>query len=134
MNMQNVLYRCNDCKSTIDLSIVEIKKQIFKFEGRQSMWLTHFDCPNCKKTIFCQIDNAETNAILQELTTLIARIARYRKRGQTIPQKLQSKYNRNSKKLNSLRSELLRTYNNQWFEDENKHSIKVRFVKNFGNG
>ena len=122
-----IIVKCKKCESAIDLHEVGVKKEIFKFEGRQSMWLTYFDCPVCGERYFCQIDNEESNSKLNEVTTIIARIARYKKSGRAIPKKLQSKYNRYSEELRELRKALAEKYNNCWFEDAQKHSLKVKF-------
>lgn len=119
---------CPKCKVGFDLEKVE--KEKFKLEGRQSMWLTYFDCPVCKQRIFVQLDNEETNAILNDLTKIVARVAKYKKSGFDIPKKLQSKYSKSTQKLNELRTELIKKYNNYWFEcEKDKHTVKVMFYK-----
>lgn len=120
---------CIDCKEKIAVTPSNLKKEEYRFEGKQSMWLTHYDCPKCGRIHYCQIDDVKTNQLLVEGSKILARIAKFKKRGQGIPKKLQSKYSKNSKDLASTRRQLMKQYNNQWFEDADGHSIKVEFVQ-----
>lgn len=120
---------CIDCKEKIAVTPSNIKKEEYKFEGKQSMWVTHYDCPKCGRIHYCQIDDVKTNHLLVEGSKILARIAKFKKRGQGIPKKLQSKYKRNSSDLALSRRKLMQKYNNQWFEDADGHSIKVEFVQ-----
>ena len=120
-----MLIKCKECGCVLDSTRCDVKKEKFKFEGKQSMWLTHYDCPGCGKRVFCQIDDEVSNSFLNDLTKIMARIVRYNKRGQTPPKKLQSKYNLTSQALRSKRAELAGRYDGMWFEDENMHTWKV---------
>lgn len=119
---------CIDCKEKITITPSNLKKEEYRFEGKQSMWLTHYDCPKCGRIHYCQIDDVSTNALLIETSKILARVARYKSRGQTIPKKLQSKYSKNSKDLTLLRNKLMKEYHNKWFEDSEGHTFKVEFV------
>lgn len=120
---------CIDCKEKIAVTPSNLKKEEYRFKGKQSMWITHYDCPKCGRIHYCQIDNVSTNALLIETSKILAKAAKYKSKGQTIPKKLQSKYSKNSKDLASTRRQLMTQYNNQWFEDADGHSIKVEFVQ-----
>lgn len=120
---------CIDCKEKIAVTPSNIKKEEYRFEGKQSMWVTHYDCPKCGRIHYCQIDDVKTNQLLVEGSKILARIAKFKKRGQGIPKKLQSKYSKNSKDLASTRRQLMTQYNNQWFVDADGHSIKMEFVQ-----
>lgn len=119
---------CIDCKEKITITASELKKEEYRFEGKQSMWLTHYDCPKCGRIHYCQIDDVSTNALLIEASKILARVAKYKNKGQTIPKKLQSKYSKNSKDLTLFRNKLMKDYHNKWFEDSEGHSFKVEFV------
>lgn len=120
---------CIECKEqfTIDSSIV--KKEEYKFEGKQSMWLTHYDCPKCGRTHFCQIDDQNTNRLLVEATKIMARIAKCKQHGQGVPKKLQLIYKKNSTDLAVSRTKLMKQYSGCWFEDADGHTTKVEFVQ-----
>ena len=126
-NIFNCTVRCCNCGSVFNFSNVKVEKEKYKFEGKESMWLTHFDCPKCNERVFCQIDNEKTNSLVNDLVKILSRITRCKKNGRDIPKKLQSKYEKNSQELSRLRKEMMKKYNNQWFEDENGHTMKVRF-------
>lgn len=119
---------CIDCKEKIAVTTSNLKKEEYRFEGKQSMWITHYDCHKCGRIHYCQIDNEKTNSLLVETGKILARVAKYKSKSQDIPKKLQSKYSKNSKDLASIRMQLMKQYNNQWFEDADGHSIKVVFV------
>lgn len=122
---------CIDCKEKITVTPSNLKKEKYHFvEGKQSMWLwlTHYDCPQCGRIHYCQIDNEQTNALLIETSKTLARVAKYKGKGQTIPRKLQSKYKNSSKDLTLLRNKLMKEYHNKWFEDSGGHTFKVEFV------
>lgn len=123
-----MVINCPECKNNFDVE--SAKKERFKFEGKKFLWLTYVDCPNCGKRIFCQIDNEETNRIINDISKLLCRILRYKRNGQGIPKKLQSKYNRSSEDLKRIRKDLVAKYNNQWFEGEDKHTWKVKVYYN----
>lgn len=120
---------CIDCKEKIAVTPSNLKKEEYRFEGKQSMWITHYDCPKCGRIHYCQIDNEKTNSLLVETGKILARVAKYKSKSQDIPKKLQSKYSKNSKDLASTRRQLMTQYNNQWFEDADGHSIKMEFVQ-----
>lgn len=109
---------CIDCKEKITITPSNLKKEKYHFEGKQSMWLwlTHYDCPQCGRIHYCQISK------------ILARVAKYKGKGQTIPRKLQSKYKNSSKDLTLLRNKLMKEYHNKWFEDSGGHTFKVEFV------
>lgn len=123
-----MLINCPECKKHFNAEKAE--KERFLFEGKEPFWLTYVDCPECKKRIFCQIDNAQTNGILIESTKLLARILRYKKNNEVIPKKVRAKYDKYSGELKAIRNSLVKRYNNGWFEDEHKHTWKVRFYRN----
>lgn len=124
-----VMAECLGCKEKIMVSSNNLKKEEYHFEGKQSMWITHYDCPKCGRVHYCQIDNETTNSLLIETTKMLAKIAKYKSKQQGIPRKLQSKYSKNSKDLAASRIKFMKQYNHRWFEDVNGHSIKVEFVR-----
>ena len=124
-----VMAECLGCKEKIMVSSNNLKKEEYRFEGKQSMWITHYDCPKCGRIHYCQIDDETTNSLLIEATKMLTKIAKYKSKQQGIPKKLQSKYSKNSKDLAASRIKLMKQYNHRWFEDANGHSIKMEFVR-----
>ena len=124
-----IMAECLGCKEKIMVSSNNLKKEEYHFEGKQSMWITHYDCPKCGRVHYCQVDDETTNSLLIETTKMLAKIAKYKSKQQGMPKKLQSKYSKNSKDLATSRIKLMKQYNHRWFEDANGHSIKVEFVR-----
>lgn len=124
-----VMVECLGCKEKITVSSDNLKKEEYRFGGKQSMWITHYDCPKCGRIHYCQIDDETTNSLLIETTKMLAKIAKCKSKQQDIPKKIQSKYSKNSKDLAASRIKLMKQYNHQWFEDSDGHSVKVEFVR-----
>lgn len=124
-----IMAECLECKEKIAVTSENLKKEEYRFEGKQSMWITYYDCPKCGRVHYCQIDNGKTNSLLIETGRTLAKIVKLKNKSQGIPKKLQLKYSNNSKDLASTRIKLMKKYNNHWFEDVNGHSIKVEFVR-----
>lgn len=115
---------CIECKSVF--RIVDVKRENMKKDG-VSMWIMHYDCPNCGKKHYCQIDNAETMALFYRLKNVVKLIARARKNSKSVPKELQSKYEKLSKSLAEKRDALRKQYNGGLFLDESGNFVKVDF-------
>ncbi len=111
--MKNIVLqkaRCTnpDCKAEFRLDSNNVIRKQYQLE-QQSIWLTYYDCPNCKKRHFVQVDDETTLEILHDLSKQICKLMARRSKGWKPHQKQQAKFEATRKHLSSLRNQLQAT-------------------------
>ena len=97
---------CQECGSSFEVNSSLVKKEMVEVNGNK-LWLTCFDCPRCSKRHFVQVDNAETNGMLIDITRQMASISKAVKQGKSVKKK-SGKYAEASKYLDETRNHLMR--------------------------
>lgn len=128
----SVMAECEECMSTFKLSSKDTEVQIrhkreYKINGRP-IFLTYYDCPNCKKRHFVQIDDKRTLELLKKNRTLFGKLAAKTRDDKEIPKKQSDKYKKQIKYLSNYRMELMKEFTGVMLhDDETDTNIKLRF-------
>lgn len=104
------LAECKACSVRFVLSSKNVKKGEYQTRTGETIWCTYYDCPKCGKRYYVQVDNVETNGMVIELTGMMARIVRARRKNKSIANK-QAKYDKLVTDLADTRSKLAKMYN-----------------------
>jgi transcription elongation factor Elf1 len=97
---------CQECGHSFELNSSLVKKEMVEVKG-DKLWLTYFNCPRCNKRHFVQVDNAETNGLLVDITKQMASISKSVKQGKSVKKK-SGKYAEASRYLDITRNQLMR--------------------------
>lgn len=127
----NLTFQCECCKKHFPISINEAPNSInhkkeFKINGK-SIFLTYYDCPDCKKRHFVQIDDINT---IQELTKIKKQFVAFaiaRKEGKSISKNQSEKFKKARKNLSSYRTSLMKEFTGKIIVDENGIEHELRF-------
>lgn len=111
----NLMAECEVCKERFSLGNDVIVKREFKYNGK-SIWLTYYDCPNCKKRHIVQIDNEQTNKLLDNIKQQVSQAIAIK--NSDVLKTRKSRYNADSDKLKNLRKELISNYSDKIIYDE----------------
>lgn len=117
--MQNgklgMLVQCRWCNNTFPIGVVGgamlCYQREYKSEDGRSIFLTHYDCPECGKRHFVQADDDRSREILAGVTRLLARIAAAKAMGKkSVPIKRRDEYNKRKNYLSEYRMCLMREW------------------------
>lgn len=105
-----ILVECRQCKEKFRISsqdgIVQHKKE-FKTNG-QSILVTYYDCPQCGKRHYVQVDNNRTLQRLKEVERMFIKLAIAKKKGKQSPQNQSAKFKRAREYLAQDRTNLMK--------------------------
>lgn len=66
---------CNNCNNEFTMSNEQLIREEIKIEGSEErVWLTFFDCPNCKHRYSIILDTEKTMALKDKMNMKVARI------------------------------------------------------------
>lgn len=127
----NLMFQCENCKKHFPISIDEAPNSInhkkeFEVNG-QSIFLTYYDCPDCGKRHFVQIDDVKS---LQELTKIKQQFVAFavaRKKGNSIPRKKSEKFKKARQDLSIYRTNLMKEFTGKTITDESGNVYELRF-------
>ncbi len=127
----NLMFQCENCKKRFPISIDEAPNSInhkkeFEVNG-QSIFLTYYDCPDCGKRHFVQIDDVKS---LQELTKIKQQFVAFavaRKKGKSIPRKKSEKFKKARQDLSFYRTNLMKEFTGKTITDESGNVYELRF-------
>lgn len=108
--------RCHECGYTLPVKegASSFKYGVeYKDKDGQSIWLTYFDCPNCGKRHYVQIDDSTSKEYLKKAMSMFNRFTIMRKRGTFLSSSQQSKFNKTKDRLSSIRLELMQKYSDK---------------------
>lgn len=121
------LIECENCKKRFKAANENIThKKEFKSNG-QSIFLTYYDCPECGKRCFVQIDD---NSSLQELARVTAEFRSLtfkRQRDKEIPKKQSEKFKKARQHLSDYRMNLMKEFTGKIVVDETGVEYELRF-------
>lgn len=121
------LVECIQCKAKFSISSENVTKKRYVLNGNQT-WITYYDCPECGRRHYVQIDNEQTNSLLSNLTKQIGILARLKKAGKRIPMKKQRKYEATKRNLSALRAQLMKQYQEHDMLSEDGKAEKIVFT------
>ena len=107
-----MLVECQDCGKRFEVSsgneVVQHKKE-FKV-NEQSIFLTYYDCPECGRRHYVQIDNTATLQELKEVERMFIKLSVAKKKGEQPPQSQSAKFKKAREHLAQSRNELMKQY------------------------
>ena len=124
----SVLAVCQSCgsKFTVNRNTAIFKKE-FMASG-QSIFLTYYDCPECGRRHYVQIDNARSLEMLKDATRQMTRLMVLRRKGKTVPQKQSAKFKKTREHLAQIRIELMKQYTGKLVHDsETDTNFRLEF-------
>lgn len=125
---------CQKCKSSFDISEESLVYQKeYSYEG-QSIFLTYFDCPNCSKRHFVQIDNEKSIEVLKKCEKDFVRLSIAKTKGYKYTKnrenRIKKKFNAERKHLSKFRNELVKEYSGRQVTDlETGNTFVLLFSK-----
>lgn len=122
----NLVFECEDCKERVHATNAVKHKKEFLSNG-QSIFLTYYDCPNCGKRHFVQIDDKNSMQELVRVTTEFYRLAAMRKKGKEIPKRQSEKFKKARQHLSDYRTNLMKEFTGKKAVDVTGISYELRF-------
>ena len=127
----NLMFECEDCKKKFPVSQEQAPtslthKREFKSNG-QSIFLTYYDCPNCGRRHFVQIDDVSSLQELVRVTNEFKSLAIKRQKGKTISKKQSDKFKKSRQHLSDYRINLMKEFTGKIAVDETGAKYTLRF-------
>lgn len=122
---------CSKCQEMMEVNAEVIKREIctVDLKGKeQSIWLIYYDCPKCSERHFVQVDNEETNCLLNALTMQMKALAMLKKRNAQLSKKRERQVNKLRNDLASSRKNLMIEMQDKMCTNPDGVSFVVRFV------
>lgn len=105
----NIMAECEDCKSKFELSDKVVKKEECK-DNDKSIWVTYYDCPDCGRRHYVQVDDTDTNLMLTEIKREKVLMICNKRKGVYPSKKQLAKHNRKEVDLANSRMRLKQLY------------------------
>ena len=131
MNKLNLMFECEDCKQKFPVTQDQAPnslthKKEYKSNG-QSIFLTYYDCPNCGRRHFVQIDDISSLQELVRVTNEFKSLAVKRQKGKTISKKQSDKFKKSRQHLSDYRINLMKEFTGKIAVDETGAEYTLRF-------
>ena len=131
MNKLNLMFECEDCKQKFPVTQDQAPnslthKKEYKSNG-QSIFLTYYDCPNCGRRHFVQIDDVSSLQELVRVTNEFKSLAVKRQKGKTISKKQSDKFKKSRQHLSDYRINLMKEFTGKIAVDETGVEYTLRF-------
>ena len=131
MNKLNLMFECEDCKQKFPVTQDQAPnslthKKEYKSNG-QSIFLTYYDCPNCGRRHFVQIDDVSSLQELVRVTNEFKSLAIKRQKGKTISKKQSDKFKKSRQHLSDYRINLMKEFTGKIAVDETGVEYILRF-------
>ena len=131
MNKSNLMFECEDCKQKFPVTQDQAPnslthKKEYKSNG-QSIFLTYYDCPNCGRRHFVQIDDVSSLQELVRVTNEFKSLAIKRQKGKTISKKQSDKFKKSRQHLSDYRINLMKEFTGKIAVDETGAEYTLRF-------
>lgn len=127
----SMLFQCEDCKVNFPITGDQAPnslthKKEFKVNG-QSIFLTYYDCPNCGRRHFVQIDDANSLEELKSVTADFRRLSNTRLKGKNISKKQSENFKKARQHLSDYRTKLMKEFSNKTAIAEDGREYILRF-------
>ena len=133
MGQFNLIFECEECKKKFpivgeldDTTGSITHKKEFKSNG-QSIFLTYYDCPQCGKRHFVQIDDISSLRELVRVTCEFRSLMAARGRGKSISKKQSEKFKKSRQHLSDYRMNLMKEFTGKIAVDETGIEYVLRF-------
>lgn len=128
--MKGLVIKCIKCgfaNSITQYSVLIKHKVPYTCDG-EKIYLTYFDCTECGKRHFVQIDDDNTNALYLRCYKYMVKLSEADRKRKSIKNKDRLNFKELRKKLNRDRLELIKKYNGREVIDENGESSVLIFT------
>lgn len=129
-NMSTLFVECEGCKRKFCVSSDDSKikhKVEAKIEGK-SIFLTYYDCPDCGRCHFVQIDDQESLRMLNEIKSRFIKLSVAKLKLEDVPEKSVIKFHKARRNLGNRRIMLMKQYTGKSIKlDEMKADTVLRF-------
>lgn len=131
MEQFKLMFECEDCKQKFPVTQDQAPnslthKKEYKSNG-QSIFLTYYDCPNCGRRHFVQIDDASSLQELVRVMNEFKSLAVKRQKGKTISKKQSDKFKKSRQYLSDYRTNLMKEFTGKTAVDETGAEYTLRF-------
>lgn len=107
----NTKVQCENCEHIFIISSENVSYQKeFKIENGQSIFLTYYDCPECGRRHWVQVDTPRTIEMLREQQKQFLRLSKIKARGETVSKKQSEKFAKTQKNLVKTRNNLMEEF------------------------
>lgn len=130
-NGMSLLVECEDCKTRFEVgstigSKVLINQNNFDVNGR-SIFLKYYDCPECGRKHFVQIDDAKSLQEFVKVKNQFVEFAIAKRKGKKISKKQSDKFKKARQYLAEYRMNLMKEFTGKSVIDENGNEYILRF-------
>ena len=130
-NPFNLVFECENCKEHFPISSDQAPnslthKREFKV-NEQSIFLTYYDCPNCGKRHFVQIDDATSLEELKNVTTEFVKLTALKRKGKKIYKKQSEDFKKARQHLSDYRINLMKEFTGKTVIDVTGIEYILRF-------
>lgn len=128
-----LMFECEGCKMSFPISADQAPnslthKKEFIVNGK-SIFLTYYDCPNCGRRHYVQIDDVTSLGKLREVKRMFVRLSVAKTKGNEISQKQLAKFKKARQYLSDYRTKLMKEYTNKIVHDnETDYDFVLRFT------
>lgn len=127
---QKYLFECESCSNKFYLGNdgVKINYDVpFKTIDGRSIFITYYDCPECGRRHYVQVDNVRTNQIKKEAFIMFRKLSKKRLSDKDIPVQQNEKFKKLNKKLEDYRFNLKKEFNNQMVVSTDGKEVELHF-------
>lgn len=128
MNGFKSMVECIECKSTFQIDPSNVVKEEFEGQEGNRIWITHYDCPECGRRHYVQIDDEQTERLLAELTKRMGFLMVLRRNGKEASKKQRREFDGTKRHLTELRRKLMEQYQECEVTAKDGHVERVGFV------
>lgn len=105
--MVEVKVKCAVCGKEVKVGTHNIQKSMMVTTEDEPLWMTYFDCPHCSCRNFVQVDNQDTNALVEEESRLLISVMKQKRFGKTVHRKQSEQRKQIERDLAESRKELM---------------------------
>jgi len=107
----SMLAKCEECGKTftINKDVVVFKKD-YEALGKR-IFITYYDCPDCGKRHYVQIDDRESLEVLANVNIQMRSLMVLRAKNKNVPKKKTSTFEKTRTHLSEIRKELMMEFN-----------------------
>lgn len=133
MNIKVVCSSCGvefGCGEGTDMAEVKQRKIVHK-ETRKELIATYFHCPECNHEHIVQLDDNNTMELFKEVVGQMRMKVMLSRKGMNVSRKDAKKFKKNRNLLTMYRTELMREYDEQLFEEESGIEFELKCTMGF---
>jgi len=123
-------FKCPHCKAKVNVDQFSVKKSKYTVDG-VDVWFTHCMCMKCGRRWYVQVDDANTNKVLIDLTRKIGQALTLQEQGlwsDREKKKQRREFLKIEQHLAGLRFELAKRYQDCVAVDKEGHERKIKLV------